>query len=282
MANSALQVPGFLFESLKRTGMERLAGKTAIVSGAASGIGRAASELFAREGARVVAVDLAANVEDVVHGIVDVGDHAVALIGDAADAAFVAHAVETAVQRFGGLDVAFANAGVSGGLVTLPDLTTADWERILRVNLIGPFLMVQAAARVMVPQGRGSIVCTASVAGLRFGAGGMPYSASKAGVISLVQTAANQLAGSGVRVNAICPGLTETGMTQPMFDAARARGSGAKLGQLNPLKRAASPSEIAQVALFLASDDASYVNGQAIPVDGGLSSSHPVVAGKMA
>ena len=262
--------------------MERLAGKTAIVSGAASGIGRAASELFAREGARVVAVDLAANVEDVVHGIVDVGDHAVALIGDAADAAFVAHAVETAVQRFGGLDVAFANAGVSGGLVTLPDLTTADWERILRVNLIGPFLMVQAAARVMVPQGRGSIVCTASVAGLRFGAGGMPYSASKAGVISLVQTAANQLAGSGVRVNAICPGLTETGMTQPMFDAARARGSGAKLGQLNPLKRAASPSEIAQVALFLASDDASYVNGQAIPVDGGLSSSHPVVAGKMA
>lgn len=262
--------------------MDRLGGKTAIVTGAASGIGRAASELFAREGASVVAVDLAANVADVVRGIVESGGQAVALNGDAADAAFVAHAVETAVQRFGGLDIAFANAGISGGLVTLLDLTAADWERILRVNLIGTFLMVQAAARVMAPQGRGSIICTASVAGLRFGAGGMPYSASKAGVISLAQTAANQLAGTGVRVNAICPGLTETGMTQPMFDAARARGSAAKLGQLNPLKRAANPSEIAQVALFLASDDASYVNGQAIAVDGGLSSSHPVVPGKMA
>ena len=142
--------------------------------------------------------------------------------------------------------------------------------------------MVQAAAREMVKHGRGSIICTASVAGLRFGAGGMPYSASKAGVISLVQTAANQLAGTGVRVNAICPGLTETGMTQPLFDSARARGTDHKLGQLNPLKRAANPGEIAQVALFLASDDASYIDGQAIAVDGGLSSSHPVVPGKMA
>jgi NAD(P)-dependent dehydrogenase (short-subunit alcohol dehydrogenase family) len=135
---------------------------------------------------------------------------------------------------------------------------------------------------VMVPRGRGSIVCTASVAGLRSGAGGMPYSASKAGVISLVQTAANQLAGTGVRVNAICPGLTETGMTKPMFDAARERGSERKLGQLNPLRRAAAPDEAAALALFLASDDASYVNGQSIAVDGGLSSSHPVVPGRMA
>jgi NAD(P)-dependent dehydrogenase (short-subunit alcohol dehydrogenase family) len=110
----------------------------------------------------------------------------------------------------------------------------------------------------------------------------MPYSASKAGVISLVQTAANQLSGTGVRVNAICPGLTETGMTKPMFDAARERGSERKLGQLNPLKRAAAPDEAAALALFLASDDASYVNGQSIAVDGGLSSSHPVVPGRMA
>jgi NAD(P)-dependent dehydrogenase (short-subunit alcohol dehydrogenase family) len=134
----------------------------------------------------------------------------------------------------------------------------------------------------MVPRGRGSIVCTASVAGLRSGAGGMPYSASKAGVVSLVQTAANQLAGTGVRVNAICPGLTETGMTQPFFDRARERGTEQKLGQLNPLRRAAGPEEQAAVALFLASDAASYVNGQAIAVDGGLSSSHPVVLGHMA
>jgi NAD(P)-dependent dehydrogenase (short-subunit alcohol dehydrogenase family) len=262
--------------------MNRLAGKTAIITGAASGIGRAASELFAAEGARVVAVDLSVDVETVVEGIVQRGALALALTGDAADPQFVATVVDMALGQFGTLDVAFANAGISGGLVPFFDLTLDDWKRILRVNLLGTFLMVQSAARAMVKQGRGSIVCTASVAGLRFGAGGMPYSASKAGVISLVQTAANQLAGTGVRVNAICPGLTETGMTQPIFDHARAKGTDHKLGQLNPLKRAASPGEIAQVALFLASDDASYVDGQAIAVDGGLSSSHPVVPGKMA
>ena len=262
--------------------MDRLAGKVAIVTGAASGIGRAASELFVAEGARVVAADLSPNADAVVRGIVERGGQAVALIGDVADPEFVARVVATAQERFGGLDIAFANAGISGGLVSFFDLTADDWNKILRVNLVATFLMVQAAARVMAKQGRGSIICTASVAGLRFGAGGMPYSASKASVISLAQTAANQLTGTGVRVNAICPGLTETGMTQPVFDAARARGTDHKLGQLNPLKRAAGPREIAQVALFLASDDASYVNGQAIPVDGGLSSSHPVVPGKMA
>jgi len=261
--------------------MDRLAGKTAIVTGAASGIGRASAELFAAEGARVVAVDMVPHVETVVHEIVERGSEAVALVGDVGDAAFVTDAVETAVRRFGALDVCFANAGISGGLVPIFDLTVDDWNRVLRVNLVGAFLTLQAAARVMVKQHHGSIICTASVAGLRFGAGGMPYSASKAGVISLVQTAANQLSGTGVRVNAICPGLTETGMTRPIFDSARARGTEHKLGQLNPLKRGAIPSEIAHVALFLASDDSSYVNGQAIAADGGLSSSHPVVPGKM-
>ena len=131
-------------------------------------------------------------------------------------------------------------------------------------------------------QGGGSIVCTASVAGLRSGAGGSPYSASKAGVISLVQTAANQLAGTGVRVNAICPGLIETGMTKPMFDVARARGTGQEDRPAEPAERAGQPIEIARMALFLASDEASYVNGQAIAVDGGLSSSHPFVPGRLA
>ena len=122
----------------------------------------------------------------------------------------------------------------------------------------------------------GSIICTASVAGLRSGAGGAAYSASKAGVINLVQTSAQQLSTSGVRVNAICPGLTETGMTKPTFDYAKDKGVTHKLGQLNPLRRAGQPEELANVALFLASDQASYVNGQAIAVDGGLTSSHPV------
>ena len=126
-------------------------------------------------------------------------------------------------------------------------------------------------------KGKGSIICTASVAGLRSGAGGPAYSASKAGVINLVQTTAQLLSGTGVRVNAICPGLIETGMTKPVFDRARAKGTEDRIGQLNPLKRAGLPEEIASAALFLASDDASYVNGQAIVVDGGLSSSHPIV-----
>jgi NAD(P)-dependent dehydrogenase (short-subunit alcohol dehydrogenase family) len=121
----------------------------------------------------------------------------------------------------------------------------------------------------------GSIICTASVAGLRSGAGGAAYSASKAGVISLVQTAAQQLSGTGVRVNAICPGLIETGMTRPMYDVARERGHEQRIGELNPLKRGGEPEEIAQAALFLASNESSYVNGAALVVDGGLSSSHP-------
>ena len=156
----------------------------------------------------------------------------------------------------------------------------AEWEQVLRVNLVGVFLAIREAARVMVPAGGGAIVATASVAGIRSGAGGIPYSVSKAGVINLVQTSANQLGGTGVRVNCICPGLTETGMTAPMFEGARARGKEDRLGQLNPLRRYARPEEQAAVALFLASDEAGYVNGQAIAVDGGLSSSHPTAPGR--
>ena len=117
------------------------------------------------------------------------------------------------------------------------------------------------------------------MAGIRSGAGGPAYSASKAGVISLAQTSANEFYGTGVRVNAIAPGLIETGMTKPIFDNARARGTDGKIGQLNPLKRAGQPHELAAMGLFLASDEASYVNGQAIPVDGGLTASMPY-AGK--
>lgn len=127
----------------------------------------------------------------------------------------------------------------------------------------------------------GSIIGTASVAGLRSNAGSSDYSASKAGVVSLAQTISYQLAGTGIRINAICPGLIETGMTAPMFQAARARGTERKVGQLNPLKRAAHADEVARVALFLGSDESSYVNGQAWAVDGGLSAGHPVVPGKL-
>lgn len=262
--------------------MKALEGRVAIVTGAASGIGRASVLLFASQGAKVVAADIAEGVHETAELAAKAGGTVKAIQGDVATRDVVNQAIGHATSSFGGLDVMFANAGAGGTLKGIFDLGEDEWNAVLRVNLVGVFIAVQEAARVMVAQKRGSIICTASVAGIRSGAGGMPYSASKAGVISLVQTGANQLGGSGVRINAICPGLTETGMTQPMFDAARARGSEGKIGQLNPLRRAAGPEEIASVALFLASDAASYVNGQAIAVDGGLSSSHPVVPGKMA
>lgn len=257
--------------------MNRLEGKTALVSGAASGIGRASAILFASQGAKVVVLDRAAEVEETAAIIRGNGGNAVALVRDSSEEANVVEAIDTAVREFGALDVCFANAGVSGGWVPLQDQTPDYWFEILKINLVGTFLAVKHAARVMTPRQQGSIICTASVAGLRSGAGGSPYSASKAGVISLVQTTAYQLTGSGVRINAICPGLIETGMTRSIFEQARSRGTDHKIGQLNPLRRAGAPTEIAQMALFLASDEASYVNGQAFAVDGGLSSSHPIV-----
>jgi NAD(P)-dependent dehydrogenase (short-subunit alcohol dehydrogenase family) len=251
--------------------------KIALVTGAASGIGRASALLFAAQGATVVALDCAPQVEATAAEIKSRGGRAIALVKDSSAEGEVAAAVALAVEEYGALDVCFANAGISGGMVPFFEETVERWTEVLKINLIGTFLAVKYAALTMVRQRRGSIICTASVAGLRSGAGGLPYSASKAGVISLVQTAANQLAGTGVRINAICPGLIETGMTRPIFEQARAHGSERKIGQLNPLRRSGVPEEIAQMALFLASDASSYVNGQAIAVDGGLSSSHPIV-----
>ena len=256
--------------------MGRLNGKRAIVTGAGSGIGRASALLFAREGASVLVVDKTAEaVRETAALVTAAGGRAIAMAADAGSEADVQAYVKRALEEFGGLDVVYANAGISGGLVPLFEQTIEHWQEILRVNLIGPFLAIKHAGQHMVAKKSGSIVCTASVAGLRANAGGNPYSASKAGVISLVQTAANSLYGTGVRVNAICPGLIETGMTKPIFDRARERGSDKNIGQLNPLNRFGVPEEIAAMAAFLASDDASYVNGQAIAVDGGLSATHP-------
>ncbi len=246
------------------------------MTGAGSGIGRASAKKFAAEGAMVLAVDRGkAAVEATVGEIASAGGKAIAVAADVGAEAEVEGFISRAVEAFGGLDAIYANAGISGGLVPLSEQTVELWQEVLRVNLIGAFLAIKHAAPLMVKQRAGSILCTASVAGLRANAGGNPYSASKAGVISLVQTAANSLYGTGVRVNAICPGLIETGMTQMIFERARERGTHEKIGQLNPLTRYGNSEEIAAVAAFLASDEASYVNGQAIPVDGGLSSTHP-------
>ena len=251
----------------------RLAGTVAIITGAGSGIGRAAARRFAAEGAKLVIGDKTAAVHETA-ALID-GDVEAFQI-DAGDENDVRALVEAAVGTFGGLDIAFANAGISGGLTGIFEHSVEDWQAILQVNLIGPFLMIKHAAPRMIERGKGSIVCTASVAGIRSGAGCPAYSASKAGVINLVMTAAQQLSATNVRVNAICPGLIQTGMTQRAFDYAAEKGVTDKIGRLNPLRRAGQPEEIASVAAFLASDDASYVNGQAIAVDGGLSSSHPV------
>jgi len=249
-----------------------LSGKRAVVTGAASGIGRASAKLFAAQGAKVIVCDVAEKgLAETVDAIRSAGGTARGIVASVSD--------EVAVK---GLDVFYANAGVSGGLVPLLDLEADAFRALLEVNLIGPFLAIKHAASYMKDHGGGSIICTASVAGIRSGAGSPHYSASKAGVISLVQTSAYQLTGTGIRVNAICPGLIETGMTQPLFDYARQTGKEKKIGQLNPLRRGGVPEEIANVAAFLASDRASYVNGQAWAVDGGLTASLPIVPGKMA
>jgi NAD(P)-dependent dehydrogenase (short-subunit alcohol dehydrogenase family) len=254
----------------------RFQGKSIIVTGAASGIGAAAARLFAAEGGAVLCADWAESVTETAAAITAAGGRAEALRIDAGKEEDVAAAVAKACEAFGGLDVMFANAGISGGMANILDTTPELFAEVLRVNLIGPFLAVKHAAPKIAERGGGAIVLTASVAGIRSGAGSPAYSASKAGVINLAQVSAQQLSGSNVRVNALCPGLTETGMTKPTFDYARDAGKMDRVGRLNPLRRAAQAEELARVAVFLASPEASYVNGQALAVDGGLSSSHPV------
>ena len=261
--------------------MTRLADKVAVITGAGSGIGRATARLWAREGARLIIGDLNESVHDTAAAIRDEGGQATAMRMNAGKEEDVTELVKAATSTHGRLDIAYANAGISGGLPGIFEHTVADWQQILNTNLIGPWLLIKHAGQAMMARtakegGVGAILCTASVAGIRSGAGCPAYSASKAGVINLVKVAAQQLSGTGIRVNAICPGLVESGMTEPVFTYARANDKEDRIGRLNPTRRAGVPHEIAELALFLASDAASYVNGQAIAADGGLSSSLPV------
>ncbi|KAK8087238.1 3-oxoacyl- reductase [Apiospora phragmitis] len=274
----------------------RLAGKVAIITGTNSplGIGRAAAHQFAESGARALYLcdfddsHLAAHQRELrqLYPAVDVHVRRF----DAADEAAVKGVVDEAVKQYGRLDVFFANAGVVGTPAHFKDVEKSEFMKVMETNAASVFLAAKHAAPAMTqlsppstkPTPSGSIIATASVAGLRSNAGPTAYSAAKAAVISMAQTCAYQLAGTGVRVNAVCPGIIETGMTSPTFAAARARGTERKIGQLNPLKRGGQADEVARVALFLASDEASYVNGQAWAVDGGLSAGHPFVPGKIA
>ena len=229
--------------------MGRLEGKSVVITGAGSGIGRAASLLFTKEGAKLIAVDKTEGVKETAKLVSDAGGIVEAVMADAGSESDVKAFIDRAVSKYGRLDAIWANAGVSGGLVPLSEQTPEHWQEVLRVNLIGPFLAIKHSIPHMTKQGSGSIVCTASVAGLKSGASGHPYGASKAGVISLVQTTAYSLSGTGVRINAVCPGLIETGMTKPVFDRAKERGTQDKIGQLNPLKRPGQPHELAAMGL---------------------------------
>ncbi|EXJ94040.1 3-oxoacyl-[acyl-carrier protein] reductase [Capronia coronata CBS 617.96] len=272
----------------------RVKGKVVIVTGCNSplGIGRAAAHQYAQNGAKAVFICdwadqyLETHKREIVSLYPDSKVHCVKL--DVGDEEQVKAVVDEAIAKYGRLDIMFANAGVVGVPNTFEHITAEKFMATMRVNTLGVFLCAKYAALAMQKTSEdkqysgGSIIGTASVAGLRSNAGGTDYSASKAAVVSLAQTMAYQLAGTGIRVNALCPGVIETGMTKPMYDQARSRGTERKIGQLNPLQRGAVADEVARVALFLGSDEASYVNGQAWAVCGGLSAGHPFVPGKLA
>ncbi|MBU2552444.1 MAG: SDR family oxidoreductase [Proteobacteria bacterium] len=252
------------------TGTGRLEGKVAVITGAASGIGQAASIMFAREGARVVLADV---VEDEMRRIVDEieskGGTAVMKRTDVSDEDQVRALIELALKNFSRLDILCNNAGVTGGLNEIENEDADNWRRVLDVNLMGAVYGVKHVSGPMKSIGAGSIVNTASVAGIRAGAGSNAYSASKAALINFTRTAACDLGAFNVRVNAVCPGLIETGMTKPVFDYARETGKIGKVGNRCELRRYGRPHEIAGAMLFLASDEASFITGQALAVDGG-------------
>ncbi|ODV90953.1 hypothetical protein CANCADRAFT_44579 [Tortispora caseinolytica NRRL Y-17796] len=263
--------------------------KVCIITGANSviGIGAATAKLLGKAGVKavylcdVVGDNLQMTAENLKREY-PVTDFIAYKPFDAASEEAVRRVVADAIKKYGRLDFFFANAGIIGPVSAFTDIGDKEFMNVLRVNTLSVFLAIKYAATAMKEKGiGGSIVATASVAGTKSGAGTTPYSASKAAVINLVQTTAWQLAGTGIRVNAICPGLIETGMTKLTYDAARQRGTVSKIGQLNPTRRGGRPEEVAEVVTFLASDNASYVNGQFWLVDGGLSASLPVVPGKM-
>lgn len=258
---------------------DRLEGKVAFITGAASGIGAATARRFAAEGAAIVAVDVA-DAHPLVEELTAGGARALALRADVTSAPSLDAAVGDALETFGRIDVLFANAGVPG-LGTTIDCTSEEWAHVLGVNLTGTWLTMRAVLPSMVARGSGSVILTASIAGVIGVSGIAPYTAAKAGVIGLARSTAVEVAPLGIRVNALAPGTSPTPLVTETFAALVGRGGRAdaertglaleREQQRYPMGRFGELEEIAAVALFLASDDSSWVTGTVQIVDGGLS-----------
>ncbi len=242
----------------------RLQGRIAAITGGALGIGRATARLFAAEGATVALGDVdVAGAEAVAKEIVAGGGRALAVGMDVGDAGQVRDFVDRVVSELGRLDVMFANAGIAHSAPFL-EHPEAEWHRVLRVNLSGVFFCCQAAARQMVRQGGGRIIATASINGFRGVENLVGYNVAKAGVIELTKTMAVELAKHHIAVNAIAPAQIDTRLTRSLPEEARRR----RVDRI-PMGRFGEVDEVARAALFLASDDASYVTGHTLAVDGG-------------
>jgi NAD(P)-dependent dehydrogenase (short-subunit alcohol dehydrogenase family) len=252
--------------------MTALNGKIAIITGASSGIGYATAKLFAKEGAKVVvAARRQAELDALVVEIEGAGGKAVAVAGDVKDEAHAKALVDAAVDCFGGLDIAFNNAGVVGEMVPVSDVSLAGWRDTLDTNLTSAFLGAKYQVPAMIARGGGSLIFTSTFVGYTVGMPGMAaYAASKAGLIGLTQVLAAELGPKGIRANAILPGGTDTPAS-----ITNAPGAGpevlAFVEGLHALKRMATPHEIARSVLYLASDASSFTTGSALLVDGGVS-----------
>lgn len=252
--------------------MQRLADKVALITGATGGIGLAAARLFSAEGAKLVLVDLDQGALD--QAVAGLGNQAIGIAADVTDDAANAGYVRAALERFGRLDIAFLNAGIEGAIANLPDYPLDLYERVMAVNVRGVFLGLRHAIPAMRQGGGGSIVITASLAGLRGTPRLSAYVASKHAVVGLMKTAALECAQHGIRVNTINPAPIATRMIEALEEG-YAPGAAAmvkqKMEKAVPLRRYGQPEEVARLALFLASDEASYITGNVYPVDGGMS-----------